>query len=103
MPEAEKKRAMITSLRYSGACEYANSGPADTKRQKSLWIFTNSPHGKTWKFTCNEVKLIIYRGLSWDDVGKNWGNETIKINQAAPIEVSSWAYSMFGMLNNTLL
>jgi hypothetical protein len=64
---------------------------------------TGKHHGKTWKFTCNEVKLIIYRGLSWDDVGKNWGNVTIKINQAAPIEVSSWAYSMFGMLNNTLL
>ena len=34
MPEADRKRAMITPLRYSGACEYANSRPAETKRQK---------------------------------------------------------------------
>ena len=62
MPEAEKKRAMITSLRYSGACEYANSGPADTKRQKSLWISTNSPHGKMGKCeweNVNDQAIIV--------------------------------------------
>ena len=39
---------------------------------------TGKHHGKTWTFACNEVKLIIYRGLSWDDVGKNGGMKQSK-------------------------
>ena len=49
MPEADRKRAIITPLRYSGACEYANSRPADTKRQKKKYITVDFYKFPSWK------------------------------------------------------
>ena len=49
MPEADRKRAMITPLRFLGACEYANSRPAD-KETVEKYITVDFYKFPSWKY-----------------------------------------------------